>query len=419
MSPVNPGNSNPLLHAVNFATKKLSGGGHFQDVLPDVLAICVEAVGAEGGTIYIHNGEKRTLEFRHVLPETSKEALQFTDIPDDFGVAGSVFQNRQSLISQFDVDESKFSAKTGVVVRTMITVPLMIEGEDPIGVVQLINKRDRNFDVEDQAVLETVSAVSTLAFLNAELLNEQTRASQLLGMGRVAHDIKNMAFALEANLSFSTDTVDMAKGMARQSSNTEMQEILGDIELMFKELHGSIDRIKRYTTLMSDLSAGKRLEPDLKLAQVADTIRLAAAFLESEGRKKGIEIEYDIDAEAAPLLHDEMYLFRIVQNLVSNAIKAVGDNEQLGPEGGKIIVRYKFHEVAKEHVLEIIDNGPGMSHETAEKILSGNARSLWGKSSGSGWGTKIVLELAGTHHANVEIDSEVGKGSTFRIRFPA
>jgi signal transduction histidine kinase len=59
-----------------------------------------------------------------------------------------------------------------------------------------------------------------------------------------------------------------------------------------------------------------------------------------------------------------------------------------------------------------------MSREIAERILAGDARSQWDKSSGSGWGTKIVLELAATHNAKVSIDSEPGKGSTFRVAFP-
>jgi signal transduction histidine kinase len=64
------------------------------------------------------------------------------------------------------------------------------------------------------------------------------------------------------------------------------------------------------------------------------------------------------------------------------------------------------------------DSGPGMTLEVAERILRGTARSMWDKGSGSGWGTKIVLELALTHDAKVTIDSELGKGSSFRVTMP-
>jgi len=59
-----------------------------------------------------------------------------------------------------------------------------------------------------------------------------------------------------------------------------------------------------------------------------------------------------------------------------------------------------------------------MTQEKAARILSGTARSQWDKTSGSGWGMRIVLELAQTHDARVSIDSEVGCGTTFRVAIP-
>jgi signal transduction histidine kinase len=59
-----------------------------------------------------------------------------------------------------------------------------------------------------------------------------------------------------------------------------------------------------------------------------------------------------------------------------------------------------------------------MPENVAKRILSGNARSQWSKAGGSGWGTKIVLELTASHSGIVEIDSEIGVGTTFRVRLP-
>jgi signal transduction histidine kinase len=59
-----------------------------------------------------------------------------------------------------------------------------------------------------------------------------------------------------------------------------------------------------------------------------------------------------------------------------------------------------------------------MTQEMAHQILSGSARSYWAKGTGSGWGTRIVKELAATHCAEVQIDSEPGNGTTFRVLFP-
>ncbi len=406
--------SHLLLSAVNLASKKLAGAASLDSVLPEVLGLCVEAAGAEGGTIYIHNKDAKSLAFRHVLPESSASALKFTDIAEDYGIAGQAFTTRQTIISTFEPQpETQFAQKTGLTVRSMITVPLMMQDEEPIGVVQLINKKEGNFDLNDQSVLETVSAVSTLAYLNVQLLADSTRASQLLGMGQVAHDIKNMAFALEANLTYSGHTVESAKLHASDSGDNTAVGFCNDISEMLCDLGGSVERIKRYSMLVSDLSAGKALVPSKSLSQMSTTIKLSTAYMESDARKRHIELIYDIQEDAQPNFHDEMYLFRIVQNVVSNAIKAVGESRE---DGG--VVRVCYRQEGATHYLEVTDNGPGMTEEVAQRILGGNAKSVWAKSSGSGWGTKIVLELAATHDAKISIDSQVGKGSTFRIAFP-
>ncbi|MBI3721759.1 MAG: hypothetical protein HY248_04325 [Fimbriimonas ginsengisoli] len=345
-------------------------------------------------------------------------------------MAGQAFQSRRSLTREFDAKPESawnaFERATGVEVRSMVSVPLMMEDEVPIGVVQLINKLDGCFSEMDQAVLDTVAAVSTMAFLNSKLLEESSRASTLLGMGKVSHDIGNLAASLYANLSFSDLAMDGLKEHLQENAGQETAQMyVESLDGMFLDLKQSVDRIVGYSRLVSDLSVGRELRPVRVLAPLAGTIQTSAAYLESEGRKSMVALLYDIQEDAPPYYHDELYVFRIVQNLVGNAIKAVRETipedwearmaEDSGAIFGEVRIRYAFD---GRHVVEVIDSGPGMSRQTAERILSGNARSRWDKGGGSGWGMKIVLELAATHAGKVEIDSEIDQGSTFRVVFP-
>jgi signal transduction histidine kinase len=203
-------------------------------------------------------------------------------------------------------------------------------------------------------------------------------------------------------------------------------EEIDALDEMIRDMQFSIERMKSYSVLVSDLSAGKRLEPNLSVTRMSEAIENAASFLESEARKSGIEIRYEIQKDAPPVLHDEMYVSRIVQNLVSNAIRAVRDKlpdelEEAAFEEDVTIdfvtISYRFED--NRHILEVLDNGLGMPAETVERVLAGTASSRWTDSSGSGWGTKIVLELAAAQDAKVEVDSTVGQGTTFRVIFPA
>ena len=419
-----------LIQAVQIATRKLASTGQFDRLLKEVLQLCVEAVGASGGTIYVHEPANRRLRFQHVLPEEVADKLPVKDIPDDYGVAGQAFQSRQTVTKEFPPrpELSDFEQATGVVLRNMIACPLAMEDETPIGIVQILNKNDGSFTEEDIAVLETVAAVSAMAYVNSRLLEESTRASSLLGMGKVSHDIGNLAASLYANLSFSELAMGGLKEHLKGADVDDSVSMYVDtLDGMFTDIQKSVDRIVGYSRLISDLSAGRSLRPEKVLAPLAETIQTSAAYLETEGRKNHVSLKYEIQEDAPPLYHDELYLFRIVQNLVGNAIKAVKETipddwqaHVVGNEDdvilGEVTVRYLFE--GKEHIIEVQDSGPGMTPDIAERILKGNARSQWDKGGGSGWGTKIVMELAVTHDAKVEIDSELGHGSTFRVRFP-
>ncbi|MEQ1824001.1 MAG: ATP-binding protein [Fimbriimonadaceae bacterium] len=415
-----------LLSAVQLATRRLVSSGSFDTILADVLAICVEAVGAQGGTIYLHDAAKQTLKFRHVLPIEVAEKLPFTEIPDDSGVAGQAFGTRQTQFGTAVKDENrqKIESATGVFAQSMITVPLMMESEEPIGVVQLVNKLQGDFDENDARVLNTIAAVSTMAYLNSRLMEENSRASSLLGMGKVSHDIANLAASLFANISYSQMTLDGMKDDLGGNETAEMY--VESMDSMLGDLDTSVNRIVRYARLISDLSAGGSLKPEMKVAALGETIAGSAAYLESEGRKNAVALRYSIQEDAPATAHDEMFVFRIVQNLVGNAIKAVKEtipidwqdklDEDETAVYGEVLIRYVFED--GRHLIDVKDSGPGMSPEVAERILSGNARSYWDKGGGSGWGTKIVLELAGTHEGEVTIQSEMGKGSTFRVSLP-
>src|SRR3954465_15767606 len=81
-----------LIRAVQVAARKLASSGKFDMLLKDVLAICVEAVGASGGTIYLHDPASHRLRFQQVIPEDVADRLPAKDIAEDFGMAGKAFQ---------------------------------------------------------------------------------------------------------------------------------------------------------------------------------------------------------------------------------------------------------------------------------------------------------------------------------------
>ena len=103
----------------------------------------------------------------------------------------------------------------------------------------------------------------------------------------------------------------------------------------------------------------------------------------------------------------------ILRNLISNAVRHT-------PEQGHITIRW--YGDGPHACFEVIDNGIGIAPEHINRITERFYRVDPGRSrntGGTGLGLAIVKRILLRHKANLEIESDVGKGSTFRCRFTA
>ncbi len=416
-----------VLETVHAVTERLATVDDVNAALKQVLQICAKAVQAQGGTIYLHNPVRRQLDFVHVVPEDVAPTLSRLHLPDDLGVAGRVFQKGQYEISTFaatDARTRKFAAQTGIQVRSMVTMPLMVQGLAPIGVIQLVNKEEEDFNEEDVALIDIVSDVVAMAVINQRLLEQRARVAGLEGMGRAAHDLANKAGVLMTFLPDFQRSLDGLRGVLKlQGVRGEAQVYLDMLEGTFKDIFSPYsERVYRYARLVNDLASGKKLTPKMREQSFGHVVQEAVDFMLPQSRKMGIELETEIDFQAPEFAFDDLFVIRIVENLVGNALKAVADTappDWLASDEpkGKVLVRTSWEEGV--HSLVVSDTGPGLSPGQIRGILLGQARSEWMQSSGSGLGTKVVLEMAEAHDAKLSIDSRLGEGAVFRIDFHA
>ncbi len=108
---------------------------------------------------------------------------------------------------------------------------------------------------------------------------------------------------------------------------------------------------------------------------------------------------------------DPVRIEQIITNLISNAIK-------YSPEGGMIeVVLVRSGEIAK---LSITDHGIGIASNEIQKIFEPFHRTIPAQQlvPGVGIGLWVTKRLVEAHHGSIEVDSSLGKGSTFTIRIP-
>jgi signal transduction histidine kinase len=135
-----------------------------------------------------------------------------------------------------------------------------------------------------------------------------------------------------------------------------------------------------------------------------------AADLRASPKWRGVS--FAVDAEAQPLDADENLLRRAVYNLAANAADACVVNGR----GGE--VRLEAAEGSGAEVnIRVRDNGPGMSPETLERVMSGEFHSTK-RSNGIGLGLGVARHVAQLHGGRMEAESALGSGTTFTLAIP-
>jgi two-component system OmpR family sensor kinase len=143
---------------------------------------------------------------------------------------------------------------------------------------------------------------------------------------------------------------------------------------------------------------------DARVTSPDHVVRLRTASAASAGD--------DEDVEAAVVLGDEVRLRQVLGNLVTNALTHT-------PPGTEVTV---YVGTEGEHaILEVADNGPGMSPDDAERVFERFYRTDPSRTrahGGTGLGLSIVAALVATHGGDVSVETAEGQGATFRVRLP-
>ena len=163
---------------------------------------------------------------------------------------------------------------------------------------------------------------------------------------------------------------------------------------------------------LAQLEGSPRPPTDQWLAADPLVARVAAdAQLLSAGRHE-IEVQAQPGLQIAGL---EAELASAMGNLLGNAVRYT-------PDGGRIVLRWSLREDDGSALFEVQDNGPGIAREHLPRLTERFYRvdsSRSRETGGTGLGLAIVKHVVQRHGGELEIDSEPGRGSTFRLVLPA
>jgi len=162
---------------------------------------------------------------------------------------------------------------------------------------------------------------------------------------------------------------------------------------------------------ISKIEAGK-LELEEGEIDVAEQIERCRPFVKEQTQKARVSLDSEVSPDL-PLLHGDQRLFRqMLINLWTNAVKFT-------PENGRVTVKAAINEQG-ELAISLIDTGIGMSPEDIPKALATYEQTDSGRNKeGTGLGIPLSRRMAELHGGRLELQSELGTGTTATIIFPA
>ncbi len=244
-----------------------------------------------------------------------------------------------------------------------------------------------------------------------------------VSMGRVLilADVTHMR-RLNENMTLFLQTVshDLRSPLTAAKGFVDMLAMVGELnEKQGKMQEKVLTSISDMTNLVEKVLDAGRLDPEMgayelrrDLCDPAKVVQKVISTMTPSAQKKSIRLRAEVEAGVPVLNLDEMMLERALWNLVENAIKYT-------PEQGEVAVKVAVKDSAL--VLSVQDNGLGIPPDKIGSVFERGSRVRREEHKairGSGLGLFIVRNVARQHGGEATVESEEGKGSTFRITIP-
>lgn len=253
-------------------------------------------------------------------------------------------------------------------------------------------------------ILNVLILTAGVALLRHSRRSRQLAESQMNFVANVSHELRTPLTVIKGA------SHNLKNGLVNNPSRINQYATL--ISQHTSELQDMVEQILEYAGTKSNARIATHEPLSLK-ELLNDTL----SSMTPDAIAEGCVIETNI-AEDLPLIKgDAASLRRVLQNLISNAIKHAGSGKWVGVKATS-----PANENSRIIELSVSDHGPGIPLEEQAKIFEPFVRGSVAQAAqirGSGIGLGLVREIIQAHGGNVTVMSHSGEGATFTIQIPA
>jgi signal transduction histidine kinase len=318
--------------------------------------------------------------------------------------AGAGEPSAAQRLTQLALDGSVPSGAAGEVVpelamRGWLAAPLTAHDGRPIGVVQLLDKREGAFTAEDEGIVVQLAQMASVAIENlaaAEAREANRLKDEFLGV--LSHELRTPLQAMLTWINIlrkdPADPAILTRGLDVLERSTRSQvQLIGDLLDVSRIIRG-------------------KLRLDSAPVDLVTVIGLALDALKPAAAAKNIALHWQPMISECWIVGDGARLQQVTWNLVSNAIKFT-------PAGGRVDLDLEAEPT--EVVIRVRDTGAGIAAEFLPHVFERfrQADSTTERQHGGlGLGLAIVRHLVESHGGTVRAENLTGGGASFTVTLP-
>ena len=372
------------------------------------------------------------------MPETSNSpekdlVLVVDDIPKNIQLLGKILSGEgYQVAAQKEPEKVIDSARKFN--PDIILLDVMMPGMDGFEVCRQIKKDD---DLKEIPVIfitgkvEKTDIIEGLKSGGSDYVTKPFNTEELLARIETHLELKKSKdYIKEQNLQLKSlnDTSNKILSVISHDIRSPVNAITGFSDMMLEDLEevSDMDRSKeslqfinssarRISQLLENLVSWARLqsghlEPNKEKFRIYDLVENEVMLLSAVAAAKNVELIYQ-DGDAMGY-GDRRMIETVVRNLLSNAIKFCNENDT---------VELLFSEDENSWRLTVKDSGVGMPEEVKMHLFDKDNRptkSGTNNEKGTGLGLILCKDLIEMHDGKITVESEVGRGTTFKIEMP-
>lgn len=367
--------------------------------------------------------QENRYEARQLWPENEVEPGFTYTLSGDSSCSAWVAREQRCLVVNDCSEENwNFSGQFPPEAVSCLCVPLYATGRI-IGTLNLSANTKGAFSRHDVDVLEEMAPHVAVAIRNAKLLvnlqlslEEVTRAHEKLAdVNQELTTLDEMKTNLLSNVSHELRTPLVSVMGYTDMINSGKVGPISNVQREYLEI--SLRNIEKLVTLIENLLDFSRLHRgDEKLRfdrfDLVECAQSSIQLIRPVADSRNIAVKLMAPDEPVEVDGDKGKLGQVFNNLLSNAVKFNAD-------GGEVAVEIRKH--ADEAEVVVRDTGIGIPQEALDKIFTRFYQydsSSTRKYGGTGIGLSIALDIVRMHGSLISVNSEPGKGSTFRFSLP-